>query len=444
MRWSQALIPTTKEDPVQARLLSHKLMLRGGMIHQLASGVYSSLPLAARVLRKISAVIREEMDGIGGQEVILPILQPLQLWQQSGRVEQYGPLLFRMHDRKEAEFCLGATHEEVAASLLRDCLHSYRQLPLLVYQIQTKFRDEIRPRFGLMRAREFLMKDGYSFCLDAPQTQKIYQRVRAAYERVFARCGLKVVVVEADSGDMGGSSSHEFQVPTQAGEDILVHCTACGCGVNQEVLGEPASSQDEGSHRQALPTACPRCRQSTVTRQRGIEVGHIFDLGTKYANAAGAVVQDGHGRQVPLHMASYGIGVSRVAAAIMEQSAAAARMHWPMSVAPFHVALIAVGHTDRVKQATDDLYAALRREGTEVLYDDRPERLGLKLKDADLVGCPLRVCIGERGLQQGVIELQEGREFSSQETVPLQSAVAHIAGRVRAKQAGAPIKCRTQ
>lgn len=432
MRWLQALIPTTKEDPVQAQVLSHKLMLRGGMIHQLASGVYSGLPLGTRVLHKISAVIREEMDGMGGQEVILPILQPLQLWQQSGRVGQYGPLLFRMQDRKEAAFCLGATHEEVVACLLRDCLRSYRQLPLLVYQIQTKFRDEIRPRFGLMRGREFLMKDGYSFCLDPQQTREIYQRVRATYERIFARCGLKVVVVEADSGDMGGSSSHEFQVPAQAGEDVLIHCTACGCAVNQEVLGELVPGD---VNQQQQQTECPRCHQAAVTRQRGIEVGHIFDLGTKYSDAAGAVVQDGQGKQVPLHMASYGIGVGRVAAAIMEQNGAEGRMHWPVSVAPFHVALIAVGHTDRVRQAADDLYVALQREGVQVLYDDRPERLGVKFKDADLVGCPLRVCVGERGLQQGVIELQEGGEDSSQETVPLQSAVTHIAGRVRTKQA---------
>ena len=432
MRCSQALIPTTKEDPVQAQVLSHKLMLRGGMIHQLASGVYSSLPLATRVLHKISAVIRDEMDGIGGQEVILPILQPLQLWQKSGRVKQYGPLLFRMQDRKEAPFCLGATHEEVVACLLRDCLHSYRQLPLLVYQIQTKFRDEIRPRFGLIRGREFLMKDGYSFCLDPRQTQEIYQRVRAAYERIFARCGLKVVVVEAHSGDMGGSNSHEFQVPAQAGEDILYHCTACGCAVNQEVLGESKPSESVAQKQQQ--TTCPKCRQATVTKQRGIEVGHIFDLGTKYSDAMGTVVQDGQGKQVPLHMASYGIGVGRMAAAIMEQNATEGRMHWPMCVAPFHVALIAVGHGDRVKQATDDLYTALKKEGVQVLYDDRPERLGVKFKDADLVGCPLRVCVGERSLQQGVVELQEGQESSSQETVPLQSAVQHIAQRVRVGQ----------
>ncbi|MEM7588812.1 MAG: proline--tRNA ligase [Myxococcota bacterium] len=428
MRFHNALIPTTKEESAQAQVLSHKLMLRSGMVHQLASGVYSSLPLAARILRNITQVVRQHMDAVGAQEVILPMLQPLQLWQTSDRLKQFGPLLFQLHDRKQMPFCLGATHEEVITVLLRDCLRSYRQLPMVMYQIQTKFRDEIRPRFGVMRAREFLMKDAYSFTLTQQETQTIYEKMRQAYKAIFADCGLQTVVVDADCGDMGGNTSQEFHAVAQSGEDVLVFCPECNYAANQDVLPldgtQQKSPNDELESRVDVP--CPACKHPSLKQQRGIEVGHIFDLGTKYSLAFQATLQDAAGQQVPLHMGCYGIGVSRMMAALIEQRGASGCMCWPLQIAPFHVQLISLGNDATVQQAADGLYANLMRAGVQVLYDDRNEQAGVKFNDADLIGCPLRLCLGKRAVQQGQVEFQQGPDFSKSTQIALQQAVEHV------------------
>ncbi|MEM7403304.1 MAG: proline--tRNA ligase [Myxococcota bacterium] len=429
MRFQCALIPTTKEESAQAQVLSHQLMLRSGMVHQLASGVYSSLPLATRVLRNITQLVREQMDALAAQEVILPMLQPLQLWQSSDRLKQFGPLLFQLHDRKQMPFCLGATHEEVVTVLLRDCVHSYRQLPMVVYQIQTKFRDEIRPRFGLMRAREFLMKDAYSFTLTAQETQTLYQQIREAYKAIFANCGLQTVVVDADCGDMGGSNSQEFHALAQSGEDLLYFCPACQYAANQEVITAAPPPAASNAADNTVNTPCPACSHSQLKQQRGIEVGHIFNLGTKYSTALQATLQDATGQHIPLHMGCYGIGVSRLMAALMQQHGQTGRMHWPLRVAPFHVQLLSLGNDTTVVQAANDLYTNLTRAGIQVLYDDRQEQAGVKFKDADLIGCPLRLCLGKRSLKQQQVELQQ---LTDEQATPiaLQQAVQQVQQRI--------------
>ena len=554
MRFSKTLIPTLREDPVDAQVVSHRLMLRAGLIRPLSAGIYTWLPLGLRVLRKVEAIVRQEMDGAGAQEVLMPAVQPGELWQESGRWEQYGKELLRFVDRHDRQFCFGPTHEEVIADLVRREIRSYRQLPANFYQIQTKFRDEIRPRFGIMRGREFLMKDAYSFDLDMEGLEVSYQTMFAAYQRIFQRCGLDFRAVEADTGSIGGASSHEFHVLADSGEDVIVSCDQCDYAANLEkavsgeeepaaeeplaemervatpglksidevsgLLGVPPSrlvksllvetpegpvllllrgdrelnmvkaaaalgvaqvtipepgraaqwagvvvgsmgpvdsslpvladwelqglrnfvcgANEEGWHLRhvnwdrdlPLPSftdlrnvvagePCSRCGTGRLQRHQGIEVGHVFKLGDKYSEALGVRVLDSQGLEKTLVMGCYGIGVSRIVAAAIEQNHDQNGIRWPAALAPFQVALLQLNPRESGEvQAGEALYQGLLAAGVEVLLDDRDERAGVKFKDADLLGCPLRVLVGGRSFKEGMVEVQS-RNGELTERIPV-------------------------
>jgi prolyl-tRNA synthetase len=567
MRYSQYLLNTLKETPADAEVISHQLMLRAGMIRKVAAGIYNYLPLGLRAIRKVERIVREEMDRAGAIELLMPMVVPAELWQESGRWEQYGKELLRLKDRKEADFCLGPTHEEVITDIVRREVKSYRQVPLNLYQIQTKFRDEIRPRFGLMRGREFIMKDAYSFDLDEAGADLAYEKMYQAYRRIFERCGLKFRAVEADTGNIGGTASHEFMVLASSGEDAIVSCDSCQYAANVEkaelrdggaaapaparplarvltparksveevalflettaqrlvktlivqtdagktvavllrgdrelnevklcrlldcnwvelapeevvlrVTGAPSGfagpvglklhiladfevrsmadfvtgANEKDAHytgvnlgrdftvdtfadlRQAVAgDPCPRCAGS-LEIWRGIEVGHVFKLGTKYSAALGATVLDEKGEERVLFMGCYGIGVGRSVAAAIEQNHDEHGIIWPMPIAPFQVIVTMVNPNDaEVAAAAEKLYAELQALGVEALLDDRDERPGSKFKDADLLGIPLRVTVGARGLKEGALELQE-RRSGERTMIPVAEAAAEVAGRVRA------------
>ncbi len=571
MRYSQYLLPTVKETPADAEVISHQLMLRAGMIRKVAAGIYNYLPFGLRVIRKVERIVREEMDRAGAIEVLMPMVVPAELWQESGRWEQYGKELLRFKDRKESEFCLGPTHEEVITDIVRGTVRSYRQLPLNLYQIQGKFRDEIRPRFGLMRGREFIMKDAYSFDLDEAGADVAYEKMYQAYRRIFERCGLKFRAVEADTGNIGGTSSHEFMVLASSGEDAIVSCDSCQYAANvekaelrdagrtappagkplQKVLtparksveevaaflgvappqlvktlilqtdagetvavllrgdrelnevklcrflgcnwvelaGEEAvlratgapsgfagpvglklrlladlevremadfvtGANEKDAHftgvnlgrdftpqafadlRQAVAAdPCPRC-EGRLEIWRGIEVGHVFKLGTKYSAALGATVLDDQGQERTLFMGCYGIGVGRTAAAAIEQNHDENGIIWPLPIAPFQVLVTMVNpKEDEVRLAAEKLYDELQQLGIEVLLDDRDERPGSKFKDADLIGIPLRVTVGARGLKDGALELQE-RRSGERTMLPLAEAARQVAERIRQELGG--------
>ncbi len=558
MRWSQIFIPTLREAPAEAEVPSHILLLRGGYIRQLASGIYSYLPLAQRVMLKITRIIRDELDRMGAQEFALPALHPAEIWQESGRWEGMGPNMFRLKDRSDRDMCLGMTHEEVFASIARNELRSYRQLPQIWYQIQTKFRDEPRPKSGLLRVRQFTMKDSYSFDIDWEGLDLSYRKHYDLYCRIYDRCGLRYRVVEASSGMMGGSQSHEFMVLTEAGEDMVVYCT-CGYAANLEkatselepfedeagpdtpqrvatpdqrtidditrFLGIPASQQIKsliyrfggqsllvlvrgdhqlneaklhavlgGEARPARPEeilavagadagslgpvevaglrilsdhalrgrgnltcganqndfhlsgvtpgrdyqaeyfdlrlvqageACPRCR-SPLNIHKALEVGHIFKLGTKYSESLGATVLNSQGREVPLVMGSYGIGVERILAAAVESGHDDDGIIWPRSIAPFDCLICVVSAKDgAVVQEAEKAYRELQELGVEVLLDDRKERPGVKFKDADLVGIPYRINFGSRKLALGKVEWVE-RATGMVTEIDLVNLVSHV------------------
>jgi prolyl-tRNA synthetase len=560
MRTSNLLLATLKEVPADAEIVSHQLMLRAGMIRKLASGLYSWLPLGLRVLRKVENIVREEMDRAGAQEVLMPAVQPAELWQESGRWEQYGPELLRLIDRHDREFCFGPTHEEVITDLIRREIRSYRQLPSNFYQIQTKFRDEIRPRFGVMRAREFLMKDAYSFHIDEDSLNQTYQIMHAAYCRIFERIGLEFRPVRADSGAIGGSLSHEFHVLAESGEDAIAFSTESDYAANvelaeaiapehsrpaakdvmqtvatpeqrsiEEVSGflsidpaqclktllvkgvdegvvalvlrgdhelnqvkaekldavatpltfaseaevkqvancEPGSlgpvglnipiyadhaalvvadfvcgANQNGKHltgvnwERDLPAATAvdirnvqegdpsPDGQGILSIKRGIEVGHIFQLGRKYSDTMQATVLDENGKSVVMTMGCYGIGVSRVVAAAIEQNHDDKGIIWPVAIAPFEVALLPMNmhKSERLSEAVGKLYEQLCSAGFVVLLDDRKERPGVMFADMELIGIPHRIVIGERGLDNGIIEYK-GRRDSKNQDVPLDGIV---------------------
>jgi prolyl-tRNA synthetase len=567
MRWSKTLIPTLKEDPADAEVVSHKLLVRAGFIRQISRGIYDYFPLVLRVIRKIENIVRQEMDRAGAQELLLPIASPAELWQESGRWDMYGKELLRFKDRHERDFCLGPTHEEVITDLVRKVVRSYRELPFNLYQIQTKFRDEVRPRFGLMRGREFIMKDAYSFHTDVEDSRREYDNMFQTYKRIFSRLDLRFRPVEADTGAIGGSKSHEFQVLAESGEDAIASCSKCDYAANiekAEVKGDRPAARDiaaetpavekvptpgkktvaevaeflklpadrfiktlvyhtdsgelvaalvRGDHevnelklravlgcreitladeatvasaagvvpgflgpiglklriiadqsiqglrgavtganeanahfvhvdqeRDFTPAAfadlrlaiagdpCPRCEQGTLETHRGIEVGQVFYLGTKYSESMGATFLDAEGRERPIEMGCYGIGISRLVAAAVEQNHDANGIIWPLAIAPFHVVLLPINYKDqKLRDVADKLYQDLQQRGVEVLLDDRDERPGVKFKDADLVGIPLRVTIGAKGLEKGTIELRRRREGDTEE-VPLADAAKKISG----------------
>ena len=550
MRYSEFGLTTLKEVPAEAEIVSHQLMLRAGLIRRLASGLFTWMPLGLRVLRKVERVVREEMDRAGALELLMPAVQPAELWQESGRWEEYGPLLLRMHDRNAREYCFGPTHEEVITDIARRELRSYKQLPVNFYQVQTKFRDEIRPRFGVMRSREFIMKDAYSFDLDEEGMRVAYQKMHAAYSAIFERLGLTFRIVDADSGEIGGSRSQEFHVLADSGEDAIAYCDADDYASNIEMAatvvppGErPAPSQEmekiatpgtktiealeksigvtaaqtlktlivegvegpvalvlRGDHElnavkaQKIPgvatpltmadpeairrvTGCepgfagpigldipvhydhatavladfviganeadmhykgvnfgrdlpepetvdlrnvvegdPTPRGTgTLSIARGIEVGHIFQLGSKYSSAFGATVLDNDGKERVLEMGCYGIGVTRIVGAAIEQNHDERGIIWPEPLTPFNVVLVPINmhRSDAVRDAAEGLYAELQGLGLDVLLDDRDARPGVKLADAELIGIPHRLVISERNLANDEFEYQHRRDTES-------------------------------
>jgi prolyl-tRNA synthetase len=561
MRYSRLFLHTLKETPADAELISHKLMLRSGMIRKLASGLYSYLPTGFRSLQKVMAIVREEMNAIDAQEVMLPLVQPAELWQESGRWDLYGKELLRIKDRHDKSFCLGPTHEEVITDIVRATVRSYRELPVYLYQIHTKFRDEIRPRFGLMRSREFIMKDGYSFHASEEDLDRTYQATYQAYNRIFERCGLDFRPVEADTGSIGGHASHEFMVMADAGEDAIACCTACSYAANvelapcplpdtaspatpeplQEVPTPGKSSVEEvaaflgkgieqvlktliymsekgpvvalirgdysinevklqrhlgidelrmatdeevlaitgspvgfagpiglkGSYLLAadhsvttlqnfvagantfekhltginwnrdlpLPATtdiriitendpCPKCGNPVEIR-RGIEVGHVFKLGTKYSKALNACFTDDKGMEHPMIMGCYGIGIGRTVAACIEQNHDESGIVFPTSIAPFSCIITLINPKDnQMLQTAEGLYKGLLNQGVDVLLDDRDERPGVKFKDADLIGIPVRIVVG-KAVKDGVVEVSL-RKNSEKITVSISSCLETI------------------
>jgi len=553
MRVSETLIPTLREDPGEAETVSHRLMLRAGMIRKVAAGIYTYLPLGLRVLRKIERIVREEMNRAGAQELLMPIASPAELWRETGRWDFYGKELLRFKDRHERDFCLGPTHEEVITDLFRREVRSYRQMPLNFYQIQTKFRDEIRPRFGLMRGREFIMKDAYSFDRNEAEARVNYQKMYDAYSRIFTRCGLTFRPVEADTGLIGGTSSHEFMVLADTGEETIVYSEAGTYAANverAEVL--PPETCDDAARRPltAVPTPGRRTveevtaflnitparlvktllynrgketvavlvrgdhevneiklkrlletadlelvkpdlipsltgapagyigpiglkqiriladwtvkamanfvvganradthfvdanwerdftvdrfadlrnaqpgdpsprKDGTLKTAKGIEVGHVFMLGTKYSQAMKATFLDAQGQEQLAVMGCYGIGVSRTAAAAIEQNHDAKGIKWPVPIAPFHVTLLPLSQSQPVTQLADTLYRTLQDAGIEVLWDDRDERAGVKFNDADLIGAPYHLVIGDKGLAHGQVELKSRHSGETKKIAP--------------------------
>lgn len=539
MRFSQFFLPTLRQTPAEAEIASHKLMLRAGMIRKSAAGMYSFLPLGYRVLKKITRIVEEEMDRAGGQEMLLPIVQPAEIWRQSGRWDLYGEEMFRLRDRHNRDFCLGPTHEEMITTVVKNEVRSYRDLPLRLYQIQNKYRDEIRPRFGVMRAREFIMKDLYSFDVDEEGLNRSYQAMYDAYTRIFRRCGLEFRAVEADTGAIGGDVSHEFVVLAEAGEAVVLYCKKCNYAANEEKAVAALTEKETGPrqeikkvstpgktsvpevaaylglseekliktlfytteneliavllrgddelneiklgnfinapyrladpeevmNRLSLPVGylgpcglrqpgvrvladlrvekmvngvcganeegyhlvnvnpdrdftvdnyldlrlsragdlCFRCGHP-LAETRGIEVGHIFKLGTKYSSSLKAVFLDAHGEEKPIVMGCYGIGISRIAAAAVEQKHDEHGIKWPLSIAPFQVIILPV--TQEQLPMAEKIYTELKKAGVDVLLDDREERAGVKFKDADLIGVPLRLTLGPKSLQQEEIEVK--------------------------------------
>lgn len=411
MKVSQLFMPTLRDVPADAEVVSHKLMLRGGFIRKLAAGIYNYLPLGLRVLKKIELIVREEMNAVGAQELLMPVVLPAELWKETGRWDVYGKELLRIKDRHERDFCLGPTHEEVITDLVRNEIRSYRQLPLSLYQIQTKFRDEIRPRFGLMRGREFIMKDCYSFDLNEEAARKSYQIYFDAYKKIFQRCGLEFRPVEAGTGAIGGTLSHEFQVLAESGEDAIFSCTHCEYAANIEKAESQAGEK------------CSRCGKGTMEAYRGIEVGQTFYLGTKYSKALNAVYLDENGKKNLMVMGCYGIGITRTASAAIEQNNDEHGIIWPVSIAPYSVSIISLRNDPKVIETAERFYKELNDKSVDVLWDDRDERAGVKLNDVDLIGIPYQMIIGPRGLEKNEIEIKD-RKTGKKENVSVDQAMS--------------------
>src|SRR5205809_189504 len=482
MRLSRYPLNTMKETPAEAEVVSHQLMLRAGLIRRLAAGLYSWLPLGLRVLQKVERIIREEMNRAGALELVMPVVQPAELWQESGRWTEYGPELLRIKDRHERDFVAGPTHEEVITDIARRELQSYRQLPVNFYQIQTKFRDEVRPRFGVMRAREFIMKDAYSFHLDEASLQAGYRAMYDAYTRIFTRTGLTFRAVRADSGAIGGDVSQEFHVLADSGEDAIAFSDEDDYAASLDAAVAAPPEEARPAPQQALrkvPTPGvrtiaelarflqvdpARCLKTLIVEgageqdvtgasaadlrnvvagdpsptgkgrlkiARGIEVGHIFQLGRKYSEPMKALVLDEAGRETALYMGCYGIGVTRIVAAAIEQNHDERGIIWPAPIAPFQVFLVSLNlqKSARVREVSDRLYAELTAAGIEVLYDDRDARPGVKFADAELLGIPHRLVVADRGLDAGRLEYRQRRESASTE-FPADGALAFMRARL--------------
>ena len=436
MRLSRYFLPILRETPKEAEIVSHRLMLRAGMIRQQAAGIYSWLPLGERVLARIEQIVREEQDRSGAIEILMPTMQPADLWRESGRYDAYGKEMLRITDRHERDMLFGPTNEEMVTDIFRAYVSSYRALPLNLYHIQWKFRDEVRPRFGVMRGREFLMKDAYSFDIDREAARAAYNRMFVAYLRTFDRLGLKGIPMRADSGPIGGDMSHEFIILAATGESEVF------CSRDLLDLPIPPADTDFRSDLTPVieawtrpyaatdekhdPDAFARLPEDRRITARGIEVGHIFYFGTKYSEPMGAKVTGPDGTDAFVHMGSYGIGVSRLVGAIIEASHDEAGIIWPESVAPFHVGLINLKAGDaKVDEAADGIYQRLVNAGTTVLYDDLDQRAGAKFASMDLIGLPWQLIIGPKGLERGEVEIKQ-RSSGERLTLSLDAAVNRI------------------
>ena len=402
MFWSKVFLPTLKDTPQDAEVISHQLMLRSGMIRKVTSGIYTWLPIGLKVLRKVENIVREEMDASGAQEVLMPMVQPKELWEETKRWEKMGPELLRIQDRHERDFCLGPTHEEVITDIIRNNIKSYKELPLNLYQIQTKFRDEVRPRYGVMRGREFLMKDSYSFNLNEESLNESYLAMKETYKKILDRLGLKFKIVKADSGAIGGDASEEFHVLADNGEDTIAISDSSDFAINTELLLE------EGDNIESLEGKPSPDGKGIIQVKKGIEVGHIFQLGKVYSDAMKANVLDNDGKAKSLFMGCYGIGVSRLVAAAIEQNNDEKGIIWPESMAPFEVNIVAIGFDkdEKIAKAATDLYKELSSMGYEVILDDRKDGYGTKMKDAELIGIPINIIIGKQFVQNNEIELK--------------------------------------
>ena len=411
MKQSLMFIPTLRDMPKDAEIASHKILLKGGYIKQHVAGVYTYLPLAYKVIKKIENIIREELDKIGCSELLMPALQSKELWVESGRWENYGKELMRINDRHDREFCLGPTHEEVITSVVRDSVNSYKKLPLALYQIQSKFRDEFRPRFGLMRGREFIMKDLYTFSTNHEDLDLWYSKVREAYINIFDRLNLKYRIVSADSGQIGGKSSEEFMALCEIGEDTIVYSDSSDFASNVELcdLEEGAPSPDG---------------KGFIKHAKGIEMGHIFKLGTKYSEPMNLMFIDADNKKKPVIMGCYGIGVSRLIMAILEQNNKDLKVFWPEEVSPFKVHIITMDKpSSPAFEKAFEIHDALEKKGVEVLIDDRNESAGVKFNDADLIGIRTRIVVGKKAVD-GIVEVRdaltdERKEMSIEDAIKL-------------------------
>jgi len=439
MRRSRFFMPTLKETPAEAQIVSHRLMLRAGMVRQASAGIYSWLPLGFRVLKNIERIVREEQDRSGAQEVLMPTIQAADLWKQSGRYDDYGKEMLRITDRHERDMLYGPTNEELITDIFAASVKSYRDLPKNLYHIQWKFRDEVRPRFGVMRGREFLMKDAYSFDLDYEGARRAYNKMFLAYLRTYARMGLKAIPMEADTGPIGGNLSHEFIILAETGESE-VYCDRAF--IDQDVLSLDLDFEDseavaalverftslyartdEKHEAEAFAAAVPAERRY---EGRGIEVGHIFYFGTKYSEPLGARVTLPEGGETAVHMGSYGIGVSRLVGGIVEASHDENGIVWPESVAPFKVGLVNIRASDTAcREACEDLYAKLTAAGVEVLYDDREESAGAMFAEMDLIGLPWQLVVGPRGVKAGTVELKS-RKSGAREELSAEAALGRL------------------
>ena len=435
MRLSRFFLPTLKETPAEAQIVSHRLMLRAGMIRQSSAGIYSWLPLGFRVLKKIEQIVREEQDAIGAQEMLMPTIQPADLWRESGRYDAYGPEMLRITDRHDRDMLYGPTNEEQITEIFRDSVKSYRDLPKNLYHIQWKFRDEVRPRFGVMRGREFLMKDAYSFDLDFESAKRTYNKQFVAYLRTFMRMGLTAIPMQADSGPIGGDMSHEFVILAETGEsEVACHKDLIGGdwkGMEVDLEGDLQPFIDSYTEKYAAtdekrdPEAEKALGEDLVVG-RGIEVGHIFYFGKKYSEAMGAIVTGPDGNDVTVEMGSYGIGVSRLVGGIIEASHDDDGIIWPEPVAPFKAGLINLKAGDGAcDEACENLYRQLTEAGVEVLMDDRDARAGAKFADMDLIGLPWQVVVGPKGLEKGIVELKN-RGSGERQEISMESALARL------------------
>ncbi len=428
MRMSRFFLPTLKEDPSEAQIVSHRLMLRAGMIRQSSAGIYSWLPLGLKVLRKVEQIVREEQDAAGCQEVLMPTIQPAELWRESGRYDDYGAEMLRIRDRHDRDMLYGPTNEEMITEIVRAHIRSYKDLPKLLYHIQWKFRDEVRPRFGVMRGREFLMKDSYSFDLDYESARRAYNKMFVCYLRTFARMGLKAIPMAADTGPIGGDLSHEFIILAETGEsEVFCHKDLLEFDVLGEEVDYDADLQPVVDRWTGLYAATDEKHDPAeaeklgdrLVNARGIEVGHIFYFGTKYSKAMNAVVAGPDGTDIHPEMGSYGIGVSRLVGGLIEAFHDENGIRWPASVAPFGASIVNLKAGDaECDAAAEDLYSKLQAAGLDPLYDDRDERAGAKFADMDLIGLPWQIVVGPRGLKNGVVEFKNRATGEREELSP--------------------------